>query len=128
MGLRAGGGAADDCGGHAGRVVNVTSILATIPLSGNGPCCAAKVGLDLLTKVMALELAQHGIADRIGAAGDPAGARGVGRGGRAGDRLPRTYVTGSSLLVDGGLALASGPEELQTATGLPASASAEGAA
>jgi NAD(P)-dependent dehydrogenase (short-subunit alcohol dehydrogenase family) len=33
-----------------------------------------------------------------------------------------SYVTGSSLLIDGGLHLASGPEQLQAATGLPASA------
>ena len=30
-----------------------------------------------------------------------------------------SYVTGASLLVDGGLKLSSGPERLQQATGLP---------
>jgi NAD(P)-dependent dehydrogenase (short-subunit alcohol dehydrogenase family) len=30
-----------------------------------------------------------------------------------------SYVTGASLLVDGGLLLASGPQELEAATGLP---------
>jgi NAD(P)-dependent dehydrogenase (short-subunit alcohol dehydrogenase family) len=136
--------------GAGGRIVNVTSILATTPLSGGGPYCAAKAGLDLLTKVMALELAPHGIAvnavapghtatpmnyaaDVLDGATEPI-ARPVIPLGRAAapEEVARaivflatgagSYVTGSSLLVDGGLALASGPEELQAATGLPESA------
>src|SRR3954452_8036926 len=43
--------------GTRGRIVNVTSVHEHVPLAGSGPYCAAKGGLGLLTKVMALELA-----------------------------------------------------------------------
>ena len=42
--------------GRGGRIVNITSIHERYPLVGNGPYSAAKGGLGLLTKVMALEL------------------------------------------------------------------------
>ncbi len=48
--------------GRAGRIVNVTSVHEHVPLAGSSAYCAAKGGLGLLTKVMALELAEHGIA------------------------------------------------------------------
>src|SRR5690242_15468874 len=47
--------------GRGGRIVNVTSIHEQYPRVGNAPYAAAKGGLGLLTKVMALELAEHGI-------------------------------------------------------------------
>jgi len=47
--------------GHGGRIVNVTSIHEHVPLEGSAPYCAAKGGLGLVTKVMALELARHAI-------------------------------------------------------------------
>jgi NAD(P)-dependent dehydrogenase (short-subunit alcohol dehydrogenase family) len=47
--------------GRGGRIVNVTSVHEHIPLPGSAPYCAAKGGLGLLTKVMALELARDGI-------------------------------------------------------------------
>jgi NAD(P)-dependent dehydrogenase (short-subunit alcohol dehydrogenase family) len=47
--------------GHGGRIINVTSVHEHIPLPGSAPYCAAKGGLGLLTKVAALELAEHGI-------------------------------------------------------------------
>jgi NAD(P)-dependent dehydrogenase (short-subunit alcohol dehydrogenase family) len=47
--------------GAEGRIVNVTSVHEHIPLCGAATHWAAKGGLGLLTKVMALELAEHGI-------------------------------------------------------------------
>jgi len=130
--------------GSRGRIVNVTSILATQPLQGGGAYGAAKAGLEALTRVMALELAEHGIRVNAVAPGHTATpmnfppdvlahgppARPViplGRAADAGEVAQAIaflaeaggYVTGTSLLVDGGLALASGPEALEAATGLP---------
>jgi NAD(P)-dependent dehydrogenase (short-subunit alcohol dehydrogenase family) len=48
--------------GTSGRIVNITSVHEHIPLRDAAAYCAAKGGLGLLTKVMALELAEHGIA------------------------------------------------------------------
>jgi NAD(P)-dependent dehydrogenase (short-subunit alcohol dehydrogenase family) len=131
--------------GRPGRIVNVTSILAFVPLEGGGAYCAAKAGLEMLTKVLALELAPHGIAVNAVAPGhtmtpmnydlEAVGDRPIERpviplGRSAGaEEIARaiaflasgeaSYATGASLLVDGGLMLASGPQELQRATGLP---------
>jgi NAD(P)-dependent dehydrogenase (short-subunit alcohol dehydrogenase family) len=131
--------------GAPGRIVNVTSILAFVPLEGGGAYCSAKAALEMLTKVMALELAPHGIAVNAVAPGHtmtpmnypeeqlggPPMERPVIPLGRAADagEIARaiaflasgesSYATGASLLVDGGLMLASGPQELQRATGFP---------
>ncbi len=116
--------------GTPGRIVNVTSVHEHIPLRDAAGYCAAKGGLGLLTKVMALELADHGIRVNAVAPGEIAtpmtGAE---------DEEPRTldrpmvpadrpghaheiaaivaflaspdarYATGSSFVVDGGLML-----------------------
>jgi NAD(P)-dependent dehydrogenase (short-subunit alcohol dehydrogenase family) len=137
--IRAGGG---------GRIVNVTSILASVPLAGGGPYCASKAGLDMLTRVMALELAPHGIAVNAVAPGHTATPMNYSAAEMEAATIERpviplgraaapaevaravvflatgdgSYATGSTLLVDGGLMLASGPEELQRATGLPPTA------
>src|SRR3954452_14199708 len=47
--------------GRGGRIVNITSVHEHVPLAGSSAYCAAKGGLGLLTKVMAYELAEHGI-------------------------------------------------------------------
>ena len=47
--------------GTRGRMVRVTSVHEQVPLAGSAAYCAAKGGLGLLTKVMALALAPHGI-------------------------------------------------------------------
>ena len=47
--------------GLGGRIINVTSVHEHVPLEGAAAYCAAKGGLGALTKVMALELARHGI-------------------------------------------------------------------
>ena len=47
--------------GNGGRIINITSVHEHIPRTGASAYCASKGGLGLLTKVMAMELAEHGI-------------------------------------------------------------------
>jgi NAD(P)-dependent dehydrogenase (short-subunit alcohol dehydrogenase family) len=116
--------------GRGGRIVNITSIHELYPRVGNAPYGAAKGGLGLLTKVMALELAEHGITVNSVAPGeiatamtgqedqDPATTRRPGVPlGRPGDAREMAelvaflcgpgagYVTGATMLADGGMAL-----------------------
>jgi NAD(P)-dependent dehydrogenase (short-subunit alcohol dehydrogenase family) len=116
--------------GRGGRIVNVTSVHEHVPLKGSSAYCAAKGGLGLLTKVMALELAEHGITVNAVAPGEIAtpmtGAHDrdpheierpgipVGRPGDAREvaaaiaylvSADARYVTGTSFVIDGGLLL-----------------------
>ena len=116
--------------GAGGRIVNVTSVHEHVPLGGAAAYCAAKGGLGLLTKVMALELAPHRITVNAVAPGEIA-TRMTGNedvdprtldrkaipAGRPGDAREvaaaiawlcspeASYVTGASYLVDGGMLL-----------------------
>ncbi|MEU7137076.1 SDR family oxidoreductase [Streptomyces sp. NPDC046261] len=56
--------------GGGGRIVNVTSVHEHQPRVGAAPYCASKGGLGLLTQVMALELAEHGITVNAVAPGE----------------------------------------------------------
>lgn len=116
--------------GDGGVIVNVTSIHEHVPLEGSAAYCAAKGGLGLLTKVMALELAQHGIRVNSVAPGeiatpmndtgdvDPRTLERPGiPAGRPGDAREiaeliaflctdaARYATGGSFVMDGGLTL-----------------------
>jgi NAD(P)-dependent dehydrogenase (short-subunit alcohol dehydrogenase family) len=126
--------------GAGGRIVNVTSVHEHIPLRDAAAYCAAKGGLGQLTKVMALELGEHGIAVNsvapgeiatplTGAADEDPSEHGrpalpAGRTGSAHEvaevvaflaRPESRYVTGSSFVVDGGLMLTAGEFNRQTA-------------
>ncbi|MFJ9722231.1 SDR family oxidoreductase [Streptomyces sp. NPDC101209] len=120
--------------GEGGRIVNVTSVHEHQPRVGAAPYCAAKGGLGLLTQVMALELAEHGITVNAVAPGEIAtpmtgqedgdvhaeSRPGVPLG-RPGDAREvaaviaflagpdASYVTGASWSVDGGM-LRMGPQ------------------
>jgi NAD(P)-dependent dehydrogenase (short-subunit alcohol dehydrogenase family) len=114
----------------AGRIINVTSVHEHVPLPGAAAYCAAKGGLGLLTKVMALELAEHRITVNAVAPGeiatpmtdaedvDPASverpAIPLGRPGHADEIAAAvaflaspdaSYATGASFVIDGGLLL-----------------------
>ena len=116
--------------GAGGRIVNVTSVHEHVPLRGAAPYCAAKAGLGLLTKVMALELAEHGITVNAVAPGEIATPMTGGEdadphtrprpgipAGRPGDAREiaatvaflvsdeAAYLTGQSVVVDGGMLL-----------------------
>lgn len=126
-----------------GRIIHVTSVLASAPCTGAAAYCTAKAGLEMLTKVSALEWAEHGISVIAVAPGHTATpmnrvrelnedtdlTRPVIPLGRAAwpaeiageiahlatDATP--YLTGSTVTVDGGLLLRSGPNALFEATG-----------
>ena len=117
-----------------GRIVNITSVHEHAPRVGAAAYCAAKGGLGLLTQVMALELAEHGITVNAVAPGEIAtpmtgqedtDPRTESRPGiplgRPGDAREvaaviaflagpdASYVTGASWSVDGGM-LRMGPQ------------------
>jgi NAD(P)-dependent dehydrogenase (short-subunit alcohol dehydrogenase family) len=116
--------------GRGGRIINVTSVHEHVPLEGSSAYCAAKGGLGLLTKVMALELAPYGITVNAVAPGEiatpmtdqhdtdprtqprpgiplgrPGDAREVGRLIAHLASPDASYTTGSSFVIDGGLLL-----------------------
>lgn len=116
--------------GTGGRIINITSVHEHVPRVGAAPYCAAKAGLGALTKVLALELAEHDITVNSVAPGEIStpmtGQEDVDprEQSRPGVPLGRTghakevaavvaflaapeasYVTGASYLVDGGMLL-----------------------
>jgi NAD(P)-dependent dehydrogenase (short-subunit alcohol dehydrogenase family) len=116
--------------GSGGRIVHVTSVHEHEPLRHAGAYSAAKAGLGMASRVMALELAPHGITVNAVAPGHIAtpmtGKADVDAAsvslpdiplGRPGDPSEvaaviaflvsdaASYVTGASILADGGLLL-----------------------
>ena len=47
--------------GGPGRIINISSVHEDLPMPTNSPYCAAKGGLRMLTRTIALELAPYGI-------------------------------------------------------------------
>jgi NAD(P)-dependent dehydrogenase (short-subunit alcohol dehydrogenase family) len=126
--------------GVQGRIVNITSVHEHIPLPNSAAYCAAKGGLGLLTKVMALDLGEHGILVNAVAPGeiatemtgqedvDPSTserpALPAGRPGHAAEIAAMVaflaapdarYATGASFVVDGGLSLTAAQYNQETA-------------
>jgi NAD(P)-dependent dehydrogenase (short-subunit alcohol dehydrogenase family) len=116
--------------GRGGRIINITSVHEHAPRVGAAPYCAAKAGLGMLTKVLALELAEHAITVNSVAPGEistpmtgqddvdprtqPRPGVPLGRPGHAKEvaavvaflATPAAgYLTGASLVVDGGMLL-----------------------
>src|SRR3954471_21311208 len=116
--------------GRGGRIVNVTSVHEHVPLKESVAYCAAKHGLGGVTKVMSLELAEHGITVNSVAPGeiatpmtgqpdgDPHSEERPGiPAGRPGDAREiaaaiaylcspdASHTTGASFVVDGGMLL-----------------------
>lgn len=53
--------------GNGGRIITISSVHEEVPKRTGAPYCAAKGGLRMLTRTMAIELAQYGItANNIG--------------------------------------------------------------
>jgi NAD(P)-dependent dehydrogenase (short-subunit alcohol dehydrogenase family) len=116
--------------GNGGRIVNITSVHEHVPRVGASAYCSSKGGLGMLTKVMAMELAEHGILVNSVAPGeistpmtgdedtDPTTIEKpnlpLGRPGHAREIAAMvaflaseesSYTTGQSFIVDGGLTL-----------------------
>ena len=84
-----------------GRIVNVTSVHEHVPVVRAAADCAAKGGLGLLTRVMAVEMDEHGISANSVAPGERASADEVAEAIASLARPDTDYVSGSSLVVDG---------------------------
>jgi NAD(P)-dependent dehydrogenase (short-subunit alcohol dehydrogenase family) len=120
-----------------GSIVNISSVCAHLPVYGAAGYCAAKAGVEMLTKVAALELAGKGVRVNTVLPGytDTPGVRSgddlpafhrtviervpIGRAASADEIAGAAlflasddarYIVGTSLVVDGGWELAGSPD------------------
>lgn len=117
--------------GTGGAIVNISSINAQVPAAGAAAYCAAKAGVEMLTKTASLELGEHRVrvnAIQPGVIETPMAARNgnmvpevierwnehmpLGRIGQPDDVAAAAaflasddseWITGTTILVDGGL-------------------------
>lgn len=127
--------------GIAGSIVNITSVHDSIPITGGAVYCASKAALAASGKVLALEFARHGIRVNSVAPGETATAmNGVDDESRYADivrpAIPlgrpagvdevaaaavflagpaSSYLTGTTITVDGGLVLTAAEENARYA-------------
>lgn len=120
---------------RGGRIINISSVHEDLPMPKNAPYCAAKGGLRMLMRTLAVELAPHGITVNNIAPGaiatsinrdvreDPKKRealiaeiplRRIGEANEVADLClylasdRSSYVTGSTYVIDGGLMRHSG--------------------
>ena len=59
-----GGRQPDGLTGHGGRIINVSSVHEDLPMPTTSPSCAAKGGVRMLMRTIAVELVPHGITEK----------------------------------------------------------------
>lgn len=128
--------------GISGSIVDITSIHDSIPISGGAIYCASKAALAASSRVLALEFARGGVRVNCVAPGETATAMNgvenesdyanidrpaipLGRPGGVHEvasaavflaSSASSYLTGSTITVDGGLALTAAEENARSAT------------
>lgn len=130
--------------GGAGRIINVGSVLGRFPLAGRSAYGASKAAIAMLTQIWALEFAPHGVTvnavdpgtiesamtapiletiDSRARATEPIPLGRIGSGFDIAETVAflasaaASYVTGVSILIDGGLSMS---PKARGSTGNPA--------